>query len=124
MSKELNANVERVIDITKVAFTVIQAAVQDYKFYMENKDKYNEYFKSILRYMDAMEFSESNLSGKDKKAFVLAKAKEVAIDLFNNWEQIAEITANLINEAKEIYNMITGKQLEIKMMFNTPNFKG
>ncbi len=124
MSKELNANVERVIDITKVAFTVIQAAVQGYKFYMENKDKYNEYFKSILRYMDAMEFSESNLSGKDKKAFVLAKAKEVAIDLFNNWEQIAEITANLINEAKEIYNMITGKQLEIKMMFNTPNFKG
>ena len=124
MSKELNANVERVIDITKVAFTVIQAAVQGYKFYMENKDKYNEYFKSILRYMDAMEFSESNLSGKDKKAFVLAKAKEVAIDLFNNWEHIAEITANLINEAKEIYNMITGKQLEIKMMFNTPNFKG
>ena len=124
MSKELNANVERVFDITKVAFTVIQAAVQGYKFYMENKDKYNEYFKSILRYMDAMEFSESNLSGKDKKAFVLAKAKEVAIDLFNNWEHIAEITANLINEAKEIYNMITGKQLEIKMMFNTPNFKG
>ena len=124
MSKELNENVERAIDITKVAFTVIQAAVQGYKFYMENKDKYNEYFKSILRYMDAMEFSESNLSGKDKKAFVLAKAKEVAIDLFNNWEQIAEITANLINEAKEIYNMITGKQLEIKMMFNTPNFKG
>lgn len=116
MSTNLTKTTERLIDISKVALVVIQAAAAGYKFYKENKDRYNDYFQSILKYMDAMEFSGSNLSGLEKKEFVMAKAKEIAIDLFSNWNHIAEITAKLINDAKEIYNIVTGKSLEIKFM--------
>lgn len=98
--------VEQVITISQVAGIAIEAAIATYSYIQDNKDKYMDFFKSIVRYMDAMEIEGSNLTGKQKKEAVLVKVKEIAVDLMFNWDVIFEVVNSIIDDAKNIYNQM------------------
>ena len=98
--------VEQIITISQVAGIAIEAAIATYSYIQDNKDKYMDFFKSIVRYMDAMEIEGSNLTGKQKKEAVLVKVKEIAVDLMFNWDVIFEVVNSIIDDAKNIYNQM------------------
>ena len=100
--KEISANI---ITISQVASIAITAIISTYNFIEDNKDKYKSFFDTVLRYMDSMEI-DSKLTGSQKKAAVLAKVKEIALELMFNWEDIFEIVSSLIDDAKTIYKQI------------------
>ena len=102
---------QQIITITQVASIAINSIISTYYFIDENKEKYQDFFESVLRYMDAMEIKDSPLTGSQKKQAVLDKVKELALELLFNWESIVEVISDLINDAKLIYNqMIIAKE--------------
>lgn len=109
----IDITVKQVITIAEVASIAIKSIVLTYNFIDANKDKYLDFFESILRYMDAMEISESNLSGSQKKLAVLVKVKELAFDLDFDWGRIGELVMDLIDDAKKIYNDMLSTRLTI-----------
>ena len=104
--KEINRVSQQVITITEVASIAINAIVITYKFIDVNKEKYREFFETVLRYMDAMEIKDSPLTGKEKKEAVLMKVKEVALELLFDWDKIKDVISSLIDDAKNIYNQM------------------
>ena len=115
----LNTTLQQVITITQVASIAITAIINTYDFINENKDKYKEFFNSVLRYMDAMEISDSPLTGKQKKEAVLSKLKELALELLFNWEDIVDVISSLIDDAKFIYNQMISTRNTIDSKLKT-----
>lgn len=120
MSK-LDEKLQQVITISQVASIAITAIVSTYKFIDDNKEKYQEFFDSALRYMDAMEIHDSPLTGAQKKELVLIKLKELAIDLLFNWDKIAVLVSDLIDDAKSIFNKMIEAKESIDLKLKTVN---
>lgn len=116
--KEISANI---ITISQVASIAITAIISTYNFIEDNKDKYKSFFDTVLRYMDSMEI-DSKLTGSQKKAAVLAKVKEIALELMFNWEDIFEIVSSLIDDAKTIYKQMITTKTSIESKLNTVKF--
>lgn len=116
--KEISANI---ITISQVASIAITAIISTYNFIEDNKDKYKSFFDTVLRYMDSMEI-DSKLTGSQKKAAVLAKVKEIALELMFNWEDIFEIVSSLINDAKTIYKQMITTKTSIESKLKTVKF--
>ncbi len=55
--------------------------------------------------MDAIE-QNGNLSGGDKKAWVLSFVKSVVIDLGENWQTYAKLITDFIDKIKTAYNAV------------------
>lgn len=116
--KEISASI---ITISQVASIAITAIISTYNFIEDNKDKYKSFFDTVLRYMDSMEI-DSKLTGSQKKAAVLAKVKEIALELMFNWEDIFEIVSSLINDAKTIYKQMITTKTSIESKLKTVKF--
>ena len=65
---------------------------------------------------------DSKLTGSQKKAAVLAKVKEIALELMFNWEDIFEIVSSLIDDAKTIYKQMITTKTSIESKLNTVKF--
>lgn len=65
-----------------------------------------EIYQAITGYMDSME--ASNESGVSKKAWVLAKAKELILNENKEWDKWESYISQFIDAAKSIYNSLKG----------------
>ena len=115
----LNVTLQLNITITQVASIAITAIINTYTFINSNKEKYVEFFNSVLRYMDSMEISNSPLTGKQKKDAVLTKLKELALELLFNWEEIVNVVSSLIDDAKTIYNQMVDARDSMELKLKT-----
>ena len=99
-------SLQQIITITKVASIAIEAIIETYRFIDSNKDKYREFFITVLNFMDSMEIPNSPLTGLQKREAVLTKVKELAVDNRFDWDIIKEAVIALINDAKKIFNQM------------------
>lgn len=111
--------VEQIITISQVASIAIEAVISTYKYIQNNKEKYSEFFHSVLKYMDSMEIPNSPLTGKQKKEAVLAKLKELALSLVFDWEKIVNVVSDLIDDSKAIYNNMIATKNSIDAKLKT-----
>lgn len=65
-----------------------------------------EIYQAIANAMDSAE--NINLSGKDKKLWVLAYAKSLILEAGKNWDKWAKYVSDFIDAAKAVYNSLRG----------------
>ena len=56
--------------------------------------------------MDSVESQNSELSGADKKAWVLAFVKSVVLNIADNWDTYAALISDFIDKIKTAYNAV------------------
>ena len=56
--------------------------------------------------MDSVESQNSELSGADKKAWVLAFVKSVVLNIADNWDTYAALISDFIDKIKTAYNEV------------------
>lgn len=61
-------------------------------------------YSIVASAMDSVEKANSEQSGADKKAWVLAYAKNVVVALGDNWDDLAEKISVFIDQLKSAYN--------------------
>lgn len=60
----------------------------------------------VANAMDSVEKANAEQSGTDKKAWVLAYAKNVVVALGENWDDLAEKVSLFIDQLKSAYNSV------------------
>lgn len=65
-----------------------------------------EIYEAVSGFMDSMQSSGN--SGADKKAWVLAMAKNIVLEAGKNWDKWESHISNFIDAAKSIYNSLKG----------------
>lgn len=65
-----------------------------------------EIYEAVAEFMDAMESEKSN--GSDKKAWVMAMAKNLIFEAGKNWDKWEKFISDFIDAAKSIYNSLKG----------------
>ncbi|MFW1924806.1 hypothetical protein [Acinetobacter ursingii] len=63
-------------------------------------------YSIVANAMDAVEKANSEQSGADKKAWVLAFAKNVVVALGDNWDDLAGKVSIFIDQLKSAYNSV------------------
>lgn len=63
-------------------------------------------FSIVANAMDSVEAANSEQSGTDKKAWVLAYAKNVVVALGDNWDDLADKVSVFIDQIKSAYNTV------------------
>lgn len=63
-------------------------------------------YSIVANAMDAVEKSNSDQSGEDKKAWVLAYAKNIVVALGDNWDNLYEKVSLFIDQLKSAYNAV------------------
>ena len=63
-------------------------------------------YSIVANAMDAVEKANSEQSGADKKAWVLAYAKNVVVALGDNWDDLAGKVSIFIDQLKSAYNSV------------------
>ena len=59
--------------------------------------------------MDAVEaLQDSELTGADKKAWVLAFVKSAVFNIIENWDAYAALISDFIDKIKTVYNAVRG----------------
>ena len=56
--------------------------------------------------MDSVESQNSDLSGADKKAWVLAFVKSAVFNIIENWDAYAALVSDFIDKIKAAYNAV------------------
>ena len=56
--------------------------------------------------MDSVESQNSELSGADKKAWVLAFVKSAVFNIIENWDAYAALVSDFIDKIKAAYNAV------------------
>lgn len=68
-----------------------------------------EIYESIAKAMDAAEVaSNMGTTGKNKKEWVLAFAKNLILEAGKNWDKWVKHISDFIDSAKSIYNSLKG----------------
>ena len=65
-----------------------------------------EIYEAVAEFMDAMESEQAN--GADKKAWVMAMAKNIILEAGKNWDKWESYISQFIDAAKSIYNSLKG----------------
>ncbi|WP_336152600.1 hypothetical protein [Acinetobacter ursingii] len=63
-------------------------------------------YSIVASTMDSVEKANSEQSGADKKAWVLAYAKNVVVALGDNWDDLADKVSVFIDQLKSAYNTV------------------
>ncbi|MFW2000691.1 hypothetical protein [Acinetobacter ursingii] len=63
-------------------------------------------YSIVANAMDSVEKANSEQSGADKKAWVLAYAKNVVVALGDNWDDLADKVSVFIDQLKSAYNTV------------------